>query len=1597
MSFDYSKYVARRDEGKPVDSNSLPKTENPVEKPYITGAGLVATDAKGNPLHPDNVDQQANQYQQAMTKYRADVGFANQYRQDQQKLIKSAHISGALRDGYQFGDFIKTFGGTMGDMLTSGAEGFMKSFEGVVDVGYLGAGKLMDWAGAEGASDWLKDAAQTDVSGNIMAKPKSWFEPYSGMGNRGDKIAKGVGQVLGLKGMATGVANIFGGAGAGAGGTLLSTAPSAASEVASTAPAFLSSMGNAMEEAYASGATDQEAWSYGLMQGAVDAFSESLFGGLGKGANALGYGYGLTDLDDMVAKKAAAQFNSQFMKTMAEYGVKAGAEGLEEVAAGLGSAVAKKLSYQSEEDLKKLIADEDLMEQFISGCVISGLMQSGDVITSLKEGTITETPTFDVESMDPGIDFSKVEVDAAGVQNIADRLAPLPTAMQQISVNGTVSNRVADMILSDNNATQQLQQMTGAQFTGTKAEQRAQVKAAVEQIAKQQAAEAARQQSQAKELTEQEKAAANFDAAVRELVGVEDTKVAETEKPTSAEVKSESVQEQAEDAEAKEVPPAKTELATDTETESVGAAPAGFTGWKTEYYDQLTDDNAQPDRPLTDARPMEILKKDKEGRKVSEAAANLYSSAVTSDEVADRIQKMVNDGEFSYDPTTNKEALTKAAEKIAASSPDTVRQEIKKNVEKGKVKDGDIEKALLLYEHYASSKAADSQDIAADLALDLANMARMTGRNLQLFKLLRKMTPEGQLWTVEKGLQRYTQKLNRNRSDRNKQADVAIPMELRDAYLEAAEKDLKKKTEETEQAKAAAEEEIKKYYASQLDATMMEKLDAWRYMAMLGNVKTQARNIGGNLAFRPMVTIKRNIGAAIESVTLDQENRTKAMLGVDKEARALREWARADAKTVDARSLMAGSLKAGDEISTEIDGLRQIYDNKYLEAARTFIKAVPEVTDSFFKNWEYEVSLASFMKARGYTSTQLTAGDVPANVLQEGRQYAALEAMKATFNDINAFSSLMANLKLKGDSDLVRAINILGEGAMPFRRTPANIAVRAFEYSPVGLVRGLTNAAVNVKRGKVSAATAIDQIAAGITGTGVMGLGWLLARLGILTGLEDDEDEKNAGKQSYALNIGGKSYSIDWLAPANIPLFVGANAYSNKRDQDAGWFANLLDTFSSIIDPMMELSCLSSLKEVVQNVQYAEGNTWIAPLVASMAASYMNQFIPTLFGQLEQTLEPEKTENYTTATTGVGRVVQRALASATRKIPGIDLYQTEKLDQWGQPIDRGNFFERALDSLQNPHTTTEISTNPIDKEILRLNDAQTKDVTNRGPDKKLSYTDKEGVKHSNYQLTEEEWTTMREVYGKTAAEVLGQVIEADWYKDLTDEQKAQAFQYAYDYAREKGRIAALSGYPGYSDSWMEKAGDNVVDAIYTKTTSAAVNTAISKMEGAFKYGKPTTEATEALQQAHGIYSNMSATQKKSLLESLAGAEKYALQAMDAGLTAKEWADTYRLIYALTPEEGRANVRDVQKVEAVAGNSDLSDAEQAAVMKIYLSDAQDAKLDRIVAAGYDPELYAILYRADLDTTGGKDAVVRALVREHGLSLAAAKRLYSIYSS
>lgn len=280
--------------------------------------------------------------------------------------------AGAFKDGYEIGDVTKTILGTAGDIGVGLVEGVAGIGEGIGDALLFGAAKVGDLFGAD--TEKIKEAATDEFFAPIFSdvREKTGIDDSSLLGHMGRGVTQGIGQVgtvIATGGLATG-------AGAGVVGTTAAT----------TGLMGASSFGSGTAEAYKAGATDEEAYSYGAIKAAVDAGSELIFGGLGKGLNAVGIGKGLSSADDMFAKALSRKLSNRFLANTVEWGVKASAEGLEEVLAGIGSAAAKKLTYMSEEDWGKLLEDENLFEQFAVGAITSGIAQGGDLVSSTKSG-----------------------------------------------------------------------------------------------------------------------------------------------------------------------------------------------------------------------------------------------------------------------------------------------------------------------------------------------------------------------------------------------------------------------------------------------------------------------------------------------------------------------------------------------------------------------------------------------------------------------------------------------------------------------------------------------------------------------------------------------------------------------------------------------------------------------------------------------------------------------------------------------------------------------------------------------------------------------------------------------------------------------------------------------------------------------------------------------------------------------------------------------------------------------------------------------------------------------------------------------------------
>ena len=287
-----------------------------------------------------------------------------------------------FKDGYQRGDVLKTIGASALDVGAGTVKGIMNFGESAIaDPLQYGVAQVSDWMGFDKFANAVRENAKQNGVEQTFAPIDKLTDRYTAIGTTGDQLSSGIGNIIAM-----------------ANGSGLLKAKGLPSSVnvgkfAMPVTSIASGIGSGMTEAYNNkGTTDGEAWAYGMLSGFAEGFSESLFGGLGERFN-LNVGEG--GLDDFLIKRFTDKISNKTLRILAESGLKATGEGVEEILSGIGSAISKKLTYLSEEDLKTLIKDENLTEQFIMGTLTSLISQTPGTIQSVKTGTdlITGQPT----------------------------------------------------------------------------------------------------------------------------------------------------------------------------------------------------------------------------------------------------------------------------------------------------------------------------------------------------------------------------------------------------------------------------------------------------------------------------------------------------------------------------------------------------------------------------------------------------------------------------------------------------------------------------------------------------------------------------------------------------------------------------------------------------------------------------------------------------------------------------------------------------------------------------------------------------------------------------------------------------------------------------------------------------------------------------------------------------------------------------------------------------------------------------------------------------------------------------------------------------
>ena len=842
-----------------------------------------------------------------------------------------------------------------------------------------------------------------------------------------------------------------------------------------------------------------------------------------------------------------------------------------------------------------------------------------------------------------------------------------------------------------------------------------------------------------------------------------------------------------------------------------------------------------------------------------------------------------------------------------------------------------------------------------------------------------------------------------------------IPVELKNQYIEAA------RSKDSARIQAATEA-IAQAVGSQYHATFKEKWDAWRYMCMLGNASTNVRNVAGNAFMMPYAAAKDKLAAAFEKF-LPQEQRTKA-IHTDSD---LLSWAKEDAKTVDAQNALKYSAKVGADVTQDIlSENKQIFKSKPLEAARKAAEWAPSAGDMLFKNGYYERYLANFLTARGIKRGDIDAGNVSPEILAQARQYAVDNAYVNTFNDRNNFSDAISSVgKWKASSNPVtRAFGTAIDGILPFRRTPANILVRFKEYSPVEFAA----AGIKLAQGKITASDFCNSLATGITGSAAMALGAALAHgitdskgNGVRLISKATEEEKLQGKQDYSVEVtvNGKTYSatVDWAAPANLPLFVGTNLYKavTENGESGGDFVDGLirvaDASKDTLEPMLSLSCLSSVNDLLENIKYSEDGSHIYKIAASAATSYLTQGIPSLLRQTGTFLQTEKQTTFANDDRKAVRDVQRTLSNVPFVGDALGL-KTDKIDVWGNKVSTGTVGQRAFNAYLNPSKISEVTSDAVTRELSRL--AATDYGTGVTPEvaaKTLTYTDKQGVAHKDVRLTASQWETYATTKGKTSKSILDSLVKSSDYAKLTDAAKAEVVKLVYSYADKQGAVKAMPDSDGLPESWMEEAqqSKNPGKYIIQKVNNQQMKSALDALTNAWAHNSERPAAVKSLEDAYSAYAQSSADIRKAVMDAAEGTAKTYLEARSEGLASSSALAILKQVQSI-PQKNRQKV--AYQYQAVANTKGLSEAQLDTAMKLYMPDYDpsakkpvktEVKYDYIrQEMGFSAKEYAKAAYAmqdmsyDEDDSGSitKDEAVQAIV-DLGFDKATATKFYRIY--
>lgn len=419
--------------------------------------------------------------------------------------------------------------------------------------------------------------------------------------------------------------------------------------------------------------------------------------------------------------------------------------------------------------------------------------------------------------------------------------------------------------------------------------------------------------------------------------------------------------------------------------------------------------------------------------------------------------------------------------------------------------------------------------------------------------------------------------------------------------------------------------------ANTIPVPAAEKLRAWQYMNMLSAPATTARNVAGN---QIMDTVE-GAGTALFGQWIDravaQKTGTRTVAVSTREERAAGNQARLQGFRNAYNDYFVAKANTSRERKYEVNGQSRVFQNEGLENARNFISFLMEGTDRMMieKTVSQEMAALERIGAKIRDEETLEMRPMTRAEMQEEAERRAYERF---FHEQNSLSRAIAGIMNEHGLGTVARILI------PFVKTPSNIALRTFDYSPLGLAKsaiwdGLVM--MNVNKDKNGVGIGFDQyrfvtgMTRGLTGTAITAVGYALAQAGVLKlgyGDEDNEKRRNAKRSTGVpygtyLDIMGSMHEVAWSIPTMAGLEIGLRISELERTGEIEPLALFGTIAASSVNQLVDNSYLQTINQALSG--YGSNFDKLMNALATTGESFLTMtFVPSSFRATAKMLDP---------------------------------------------------------------------------------------------------------------------------------------------------------------------------------------------------------------------------------------------------------------------------------------------------------------------------------------------------------------------------------------